>query len=146
LYRRRGGIVMKFRQIVILAIFLIAIIPFAGAQSRLHLLTELVDEKKQGTEQIKIITNKYYSDSSKEDIIKFYRDMFRQEGFSEQGQGGYPAGQEEDKKLVYVFNKPNVIVMINFLRFSEERETTYYISVYQMSVELIKPLEGEPTD
>ena len=140
---------MKFKQIVILAIFLVAIIPFAGAQHRLHLLprgTEIAEEKKQGTEQIKIITNKYYSDSSKEDIIKFYRDMFREEGFTEEGregQGGYPAGQGEDKKLVYVFNKPNVILMINFLRFSEERETTYYISVYEMSAELIKPLEGE---
>ena len=141
---------MRFKQIFLVVIFLAMINPFAWAQ-RLNLMprgTELVDQQKRATDVVSTVTYKYYSDSTKEEIIRFYRHMFAQDGFTEIQQPpdtpagsapGYGGGQ------VFFFMRQELarrsMIMINFLYHSEQGETTYFLTVYDINAAAITPGE-----
>ena len=142
---------MRTKQLILLVIFLIMVSPFAQAQ-RLHLLprgTELVNETKEATELASSTMNKYYSQSTKDQILKCYRHMFTQDGFKEMDTGIAQAVPGSDPTLAtaqaFIFMKqtPQIrtMVILNFLRDTEELTTTYFITIYEINAADIKPMD-----
>ncbi|UCC95649.1 MAG: hypothetical protein JSW40_02590 [Candidatus Omnitrophota bacterium] len=110
-------------------------------EERLKLLpqgTELIEHKTGGNEAMAITKHKYYSESMKGEILKFYRQMFVASEFEEME--GVPAGQPDENRQVFFFKKPNLMVMLSFFRHSERGETTYYLVVYRANPSAIQQM------
>jgi hypothetical protein len=92
--------------------------------------TKLVSEKDDSVEEMTVFKRKYNSQSSQLKVLQFYRHLFRNEGFTEQG--GF-SDNPKAEKLVYFFVKQNTMLMLNFLKFPDrESTTTYYLTLYRL--------------
>lgn len=125
-------------KIISLLLICVVFITFSASAQRLHLMpprTELLEQNKDDTGAIAIATYKYSSQSSKLDIIRFYRHMLLGEGFKEIESYSSLKG---DDKLSFFFNKPGKMVMLNFFAQPQGGVSKYYIIVYESDAEQIK--------
>jgi len=119
---------------------------FSGLAQDLSLTppqTELVNQSKEQGQELVINSGQYKSRHSKEGIVKFYRLMFANQGFTEVK--GQPP-KKDKHKLNYFFTKQSegTMVLLNFLRLVDEGLITYFITTHQFSLKERANLESSP--
>jgi len=123
------------------AILLVAANCFAQAQKVSKLMprdTELLSQKQDKSQQFVVITTyKYGSANSKEKVLEFYRQLFKNEGFQELT--GYSAEkQKAGPHNVYFFTKANELAVLSITPDRENGLGIYYIALHEPNVEAVK--------
>ncbi len=133
--------VMAKKSLILLGVFLISFFLLLSLWAneglgslikRLEFLppeTELAEEDRGSEQGYEVLIRRYRSGSSQERIVNFYRTLFLGEGLREV-RPYLEEGQPKPPELVYFFEKPGIMIILNFLGYLEEGRTAYYLSLY----------------
>ena len=137
--------------LLVLALLLVTANCFAQAEKVYKLMprdTQLLSQdvdKSQGL--VAITTYKYGSLTKKAKILEFYRQLFKNEGFTELV-GYSPEKQKAGPHMVYFFSKPNELTVLSMTNIVEDGLNIYYIALNVPNVEAIKGFDtkGKESD
>lgn len=129
-----------------LAILLVTANCFAQAQKISKLMprdTQLLSQKQDKSQELVIVTTyKYGSASTKEKVLGFYRQLFKNESFQELV-GYSPEKQKAGPHRVYFFAKANEIAVLSITNDRENGLGIYYIALHEPNVEAVKGFDSK---
>lgn len=123
-------------------IFLFFAVPcFAQAEKIIKLMpkeTELLWQKDDISDPlVRIRTYRFGTANTQEKVLEFYRQLFKNDGFSEM-EGYSPEKKPLGPKMAYFFTKPGKLIMLNLVGGSENDQHIYYITLHEPDAKAIK--------
>ena len=96
--------------------------------------TELIEQKNENKGEGMAVTQYKYRSSPKDEIVKFYRLMFKNWGYKEL-KNAWWVKNKDSIQLRYFFTKnDNTLIILSFLSVVDEGMYTYYIVVQRFDL------------
>ena len=108
--------------------------------------TELLLQKDDTSDVFdRVRTYKFGTANTKEKVIEFYQQLFKNEGFSEL-EGYSPEKRPLGPKTTYFFTKPGKLVMLNLVAGPENNLNIYYVTLHEPDAKAIKNFTQEESE
>lgn len=105
--------------------------------------TELLSQKNDTSDKfVSIKTYKFGTTNTKEKVLEFYQQLFKNEGFSEL-EGYSPEKKPLGPKTAYFFTKPGKLAMLNLVGELEKNQNIYYVTLSEPDAKAIKNFTQE---
>jgi hypothetical protein len=128
--------------ILFIVICALPLVPCFGQTEKVSMLmppsTQLLSQTQDKSQQLVAVTTyKYGSTSKKVKVLEFYRQLFKNEGFTEL-QGYSPEKQKAGPHEVYFFAKANKLAVLSLTSIRENGMGIYYIALNEPNVGAVK--------